>query len=173
MNSLPSGPQLVNAIPEIVCFRSAQPVTHFSKPLHAYNALVLYFCRLCVEPLEERNRTVVFYEQDHFCFRQALSPSIALLRFFGCPSIALLRLSINGQQSTEPDGLIVHRDENSHVDPRSAEKPQGKLGIGAGMQLLGQFEAGRWVLRRAGPVSRIQGLVPWENQSNSTSPPPT
>ncbi len=39
MNSLPTGSQLVNAIPEIVRFRPAQPVTHFSKPFHAYNAL--------------------------------------------------------------------------------------------------------------------------------------
>lgn len=117
LNSLPSDSQLVNAIPEIVRFRPAQPVTHFSKTSHAHNAHVLYLCRLCIEPLKERDRTAVFREQDHLCSRQAQSPSIALLRLFRCLSIAILQLSVNRPQLNESEGLIVDRGEISRKRP--------------------------------------------------------
>ena len=84
---MPTGSQLVNAIPEIVRFRPAQPVTHFSKPFHAYNALVLYFCRLCVEPLEERDRTVSLLRTGPLLF--SASP-ISFYRI-----IAIFRVSFN------------------------------------------------------------------------------
>src|SRR3989338_4071193 len=60
-----SDTQLVNTIPQVICFRAPQFVAHISQPLDAYPALILRFGWDPVQPSEHGNGLRVLSVEDN------------------------------------------------------------------------------------------------------------
>src|SRR5450759_293777 len=79
VNPLAACPQFVNAIAEVVCFRSSQIVTYRLQTLKTNLAFPLCLRRKLVQPADQRHLVLIFLEVEDLNGRQAASLMFSLL----------------------------------------------------------------------------------------------
>lgn len=71
--------QFVNPVAEKVCFRSPQLTTQLGKSLQARETLSGGSLWDRVKPVDNRDRSVVFFEEDNFCLGHRLTSNVRII----------------------------------------------------------------------------------------------